>query len=411
MSLQITQGLTYDDVLLTPQKTSISLKDVDLSTHVSKNIHVALPILSAPIPEVTEGDQAIALALEGGLGVLHNDHEPEEQAAIIAKIKRHESGFLSEPIAVQSDALMNEVAEIREDEDCEAVPVLKGKKFIGLITKRDYSLPDDLNKPVKEIMVALEDLIVAEEGVNLEHANTIIREHKLDVLPIVSKKDELVSIVTRKDIELNEEFTLATKDKGKSLVVAGAIGVGEQELERAAMLVEAGADALFVYAEHGHSTKLLNAVRTLSKEKTFRGADIIAGSVETYDGAKDLISAGADAICTGGATTKLSKARQTTGVGIPPLTAIAEVARAATVARVPVIAWGEMQSSGDIVKALAAGANGVMLDDLLSTANSSLEKALEKISSGIQFGLHRAGADSIETLQKRAVFVQASHKK
>ncbi|MBI3120108.1 MAG: IMP dehydrogenase [Candidatus Kerfeldbacteria bacterium] len=371
MALRISEGLTFDDVLLIPQKSDVMPREVDLSTSLTRNITLSMPLLSSPMDTVTESDMAIAMALQGGIGILHKNLTPEDQALEVAKVKRYENGFIKNPVTVQVTDSVQEVVKIRETHGYGTVPVVDGEKLVGLITKQDYFLPDDIDQPVKEVMVPLQDLVVAEESLSLKQANKIIREHKLSVLPIVSKDDKLVSLVTRKDLEKNEQYPLASKDDAKHLRVGAAIGVGDHEIDRARTLVEAGVDVIVVDTAHGHSARVIETIRAIKKDRFFEHLDIIGGNIATVEGAKDLISAGVDAVKVGIGPGSICTTRVVAGIGVPQITAIDEAARACKVARIPLIADGGIRYSGDIVKALAAGADMVMIGNLFAGTDES----------------------------------------
>lgn len=370
MKHSFTEALTYDDVLVLPAYSEVRPKQVDTSTRLTQNIILRVPILSAPMDTVTEHRLAIAVALYGGFGVIHKNMPAEQQAEEVRLVKRFENGFIEDPVTVQPEDKIRDVNAIREAKGYKKIPVVDaGGKLVGLITEQDYFIPDDNDVPVKFKMKPVQEITVEHEGINLKQANTIIREKKLSVLPIVSSAGKLVALVTRKDLEKNELFPLATKDAHKSLRVGGAISVGEPALARAKLLAEAGVDALVVDVAHGHSKGVLETITQLKKE--LPGVDVIAGNIATAEGAKALVQAGADAVKVGVGPGSICTTRIVAGIGMPQLTAVMEAVRGRGKAAVPVIADGGIRYSGDIVKALVAGAETVMLGNLLAGTDES----------------------------------------
>lgn len=365
MKHPLTEAFTYDDVLVVPSYSEIRPREVNTATRLTRNISLSVPLVSSPMDTVTEHRMAIAMALYGGIGIIHKNMPAEAQAEEVRMVKRFENGFIEDPIAVQPEELIASVARIRQDKGYKKIPVVDGnKKLVGLITEQDYFVPDDLGVPVKFKMKPLQEIITAKQGIDLKEANTIIREKKLSVLPIIDESGKLTALVTRKDLEKNEQFPYATKDAHKSLRVGAAISVGEAALERAHLLAKAGVDVLVVDVAHGHSKGVLETIMQCKKE--FPGVEIIGGNIATAEAAKALVRAGADAIKVGVGPGSICTTRVIAGVGVPQLTAVMEAVEGRGNADVPVIADGGVRYSGDIVKALVAGAESVMLGNLFA---------------------------------------------
>ncbi|MFA6511554.1 MAG: IMP dehydrogenase [Patescibacteria group bacterium] len=365
MKQPMNEALTYDDVLVVPAYSEVRPKQVDTSTRLTRNIILQVPLLSAPMDTVTEHRLAIAIALHGGFGFIHKNMSPEAQAEEVRLVKRYENGFIEDPVTVQPEDKISDVNEIRETKGYKKVPVVDANGvLVGLVTEQDYFLPDDLDVPVKFKMKPVDEITIEHHGIDLKQANRIIREKKLSVLPIVDGQGRLMALVTRKDLEKNELFPLATKDEHKSLRVGGAISVGEAAVERAMLLAEAGVDALVVDVAHGHSKGVLQTIHVLKKE--LPNVDVIGGNIATVEGAKALIQAGADAVKVGVGPGSICTTRIVAGIGMPQLTAVMEAVKGRSKKDVPIIADGGIRYSGDIVKALVAGAETVMLGGLFA---------------------------------------------
>lgn len=406
MTLQMLEGLTYDDVLLMPQKSSAGFEGVDCGVELSPQIRLHVPFL---VRAHGDGATAIGAALSGGLGVLRGgDTSSTAQATGVHDIRRFKNSFIEDPVSVSCDALVGEVIDIRNARGYGIVPVLDNRKLAGLITSRDYVPSEDAKRPVTEVMSPLANLVVAEAGINLGQAIKIIRDHQLDALPILSKEDELISLVTRKDLELHEQYPNATQNRHRNLLVAAEIGVGEEELARARQLLDAGASVLVVHAHPGYSVSVLETVRALKKDRAFSDIEIYASNIATYDGAKDVISAGADAIIV--REMELRHRTKPCSVGVPILTAITEVARATRAAKKSLIASIRWDRPGDAVKALAAGAQAVLLEDNDEpfTSHDAVIAAIEDCAARLQRDMTACGASSIPELQKKSRFIQTA---
>ncbi|PIR93134.1 IMP dehydrogenase [Candidatus Falkowbacteria bacterium CG10_big_fil_rev_8_21_14_0_10_43_10] len=366
------ENLTFDDVLLEPQYSEVRPKEVDVKSRLSRNINLKVPLISASMDTVTEHQMAIALALAGGIGIIHKNLSPERQAHEVSLVKRFESGFIVDPVAVGPDDTVEAVYQIRINKGYKTVPVAdKQNKLLGLVTKFDYFWPHDKNLLVKEIMVPVKNLTTAPDDTGLAKANDIIYKKKLGVLCLVDKAGRLAAIVTRKDLEKNENYPQANKDAHKRLRVGGAVSVGGPALERARILAQAGVDVIVVDVAHGHSRGVIDTIKMLKKDKLVKDVDIIGGNIATAGGAKALVAAGADAVKVGVGPGSICTTRVIAGIGVPQLTAVMEAVKGRGNSKVPIIADGGIKYSGDIVKALAAGAESVMLGGLFAGAEES----------------------------------------
>ena len=393
------EALTFDDVLLAPQYSNILPKDTNTETILSRNITIKIPIVSSPMDTVTEHRLAIVIALEGGIGIIHKNLTPAEQSREVEQVKRFENGFIIDPITVESDNLTNDVYSILKEKKYGKIPVVdKNKKLVGVITKLDYLWPDDKNKKISSLMTPTKDLVTAQDGISLDKANKLIQNKKLSILCVIDKQGRLKSMVTRKDLEKNKNYPNANKDAQKRLRVGAAIGVGKDMLERAYTLADAGVDLIVIDTAHGHSEGVINATKLLKKDKRFKNIDIIAGNIATREGAAALIKAGADGIKVGVGPGSICTTRVIAGIGIPQITAIMEanIGRGKN-KKIPIIADGGIKSSGDIVKALAAGADSVMLGGMLAGTEES--PGATELYNGRMYKVYR-GMGSISAMQK-----------
>ena len=362
------EGFTFDDVLLAPGRSSVLPAEVDLSTQLTARIRLQVPVLSAAMDTVTEARMAIAVAREGGLGVIHRNCPIEIQAAEVDKVKRSESGMIVDPITLGATATLAQAKEIMANYHISGVPIVEGPRLVGILTNRDIRFAEDDEKLVSEYMTR-ENLIVAPLGTTLEQAQTILQEHRIEKLPLVDEKHHLKGLITVKDIQKKRDYPSAAVDSGGRLLVGAALGVGADMVDRAAALVEAGVDVLVIDTAHGHSDMVLGATEKLRSR--YPDVDIIAGNVVTAEGTHDLISAGADAVKVGVGAASICTTRVVSGAGMPQLTAVMTCAEAAAEDGVPIIADGGIRYSGDIVKALAVGASCVMLGNLLAGVEES----------------------------------------
>jgi IMP dehydrogenase len=367
------EALTYDDLLMVPQYSEVLPAQVNVESKFSRNISLKIPIVSSPMDTVTEHRMAIAIALEGGLGIIHKNLTIERQAEEVRLVKRFENGFVVDPVTVGPEATIEDIRKIDEEKGYKKIPVVDEKgKLMGIITELYYSWPDDRRKKVVEVMKPVERLVTIGEKASLKEANKVIRDKKLLVLCVIDKNGILKSIVTRKDMEKNQNYPNANKDKNKRLIVGAAIGVGGDSLVRAEALAAAGVDVLVVDTAHGHSKGVIEMVKILKKDKKFKGVDVVAGNVATKKAVEDLITAGADGVKIGIGPGSICTTRVVAGIGVPQATAIMEAVRGKTKQKkVALIADGGIKYSGDISKALGLGADCVMLGGLLAGAEES----------------------------------------
>ncbi len=365
------EGLTFDDVLLLPARSSVLPSDVDVSTRVTRRFKLNIPILSAAMDTVTESRAAIVMALEGGLGVIHRNMTPERQAYEVRKVKKFESLIIDKPVTITPDATLERALEIMEEHDISGIPVTSSNgELLGIITNRDIRFETDVNKKVRDVMTPKDELVTVRPDISLDEAKKIMHKHKIEKLLVVDDNFQLVGLITIKDIEKTIKHPRAVKDAQGRLLVAAAVGVGPDRDERVRLLIEAGVDILVVDTAHGHSEKVLNTVKWL-KDKYGDRVDVIAGNIATAEAAKDLIDAGADAVKVGIGPGSICTTRIVAGVGVPQVTAINDVYKVAREHDIPVIADGGIKFSGDITKAIAAGADAVMVGSLFAGTDES----------------------------------------
>lgn len=361
------ETFTFDDVLIVPGYSDVRPRETDTTTRISRRVKIKVPLISAPMDTVTEARCAIALALEGGIGIIHKNMPPERQAAEIRRVKRFENGFIEDPVTLSPEDTIEQVVTIRKQRGFSKIPVVDTKGMLmGMIGELDYSIPDDLKMPIKFKMRPVAELVTGKKGITLEEANTLIRKERLAVLPIVDPSGRLAAIVSRRDLEKNVQYPNAAKDENKNLRVGGSVSVGEEAVTRALLLGEAGADVIVIDVAHGHSKGVIDTVKLLKQESRLADVDIIAGNIATESAAHALVAAGADAIKVGVGPGSICTTRVVAGVGVPQLSAILEAVKGRGRADVPIIADGGIRYSGDIVKALAAGAESVMLGSLFA---------------------------------------------
>jgi IMP dehydrogenase len=364
-------GLTYDDVLLLPGESDVVPSEVDASTRVSKRVTLRIPLLSSAMDTVTESRMAIAMARQGGLGVLHRNLSAEEQATQVDLVKRSESGMVTSPITTTPDATLADVDVLCGRYRISGVPVVDPDgTLVGIVTNRDLRFESDFSRPVHEVMTRM-PLVTAPVGVSPEDAMQLLRTHKVEKLPIVDGRGRLTGLITVKDYVKSEQYPLATKDADGRLRVAAAIGIFEDAWKRAMLLVDAGVDVLVVDMAHGHSRAVLEMIARLKGDSAAAHVDVVGGNVATRAAAQALVDAGADGIKVGVGPGSICTTRVVAGVGVPQVTAIHEASKAARPAGVPVIGDGGLQYSGDIAKALVAGADTVMLGSLLAGCDES----------------------------------------
>lgn len=388
------EGLTFDDVILIPQASSVLPRDAILSTRFSRHIRLNIPLCSSAMDTVTEHQLAIALAREGGIGVIHKNMSIEEQAAEVDRVKRSESGMISKPISLSPEHRIADALALMKEYSISGIPVTDPQgRLVGIITNRDLVFEKDPSKKIGQAMTS-ENLVTAPVGTTLEEASRLLHKHKIEKLPIVDKKGHLRGLFTVKDVMKRRQHPDACKDGQGRLRAAAAIGVFGDYLERAAALAAAGVDALVVDTAHGHSAGVLAAVRAVKAKIT--NVDVVAGNVATAEAAKALIKAGADAVKVGIGPGSICTTRVVAGVGVPQLTAIIDCVKA-TGGKVPVIADGGIKYSGDIVKALAAGADCVMIGNLFAGTEESPGETV--LLSGRSYKVYR-GMGSLGAMQK-----------
>jgi IMP dehydrogenase len=391
----IGEGLTYDDVLLLPAYSEVLPREVNISTNFTKNIKLNTPIVSAAMDTVTESALAIALAQEGGIGVLHKNMSIAEQAEQVRKVKRSESGMIQDPITLSIESTIGDALQIMKEYKIGGIPVVnKQNDLVGIVTNRDLRFEKDMKKPVQDVMTS-ENIVTAQEGTDLKKAEEILQNHKIEKLPVVDKNNKLVGLITFKDIMKLKLKPNACKDNLGRLRVAAAVGITADVIERVEALVKSGVDAIVIDTAHGHTK---GVVDTLKKVKSrFNDLEIVVGNIATAEAAKYLVEAGADAVKVGIGPGSICTTRIIAGVGVPQLSAVMMVAEAIKGTGVPIIADGGIRFSGDVVKALAAGADTVMMGSVFAGLEESPGETI--IYEGRKFKGYR-GMGSIDAMQK-----------
>lgn len=357
------QGLTFDDVLLIPAHSDVLPRDVDVRTRLTQNVTLNIPVMSAGMDTVTEAEMAIAMAREGGIGVIHKNMSIDEQAREVKLVKRSEHGIIVDPIYLAPDNTLSDADELMNKYHISGVPITENGKLVGIITNRDMRFETDLSRPISDIMTS-KGLITAPEHTTMEEAKRILQAHRIEKLPLVDDDGHLKGLITIRDIEKMRKFPNSNKDSDGRLKVAAAIGVTSDVEDRVEALLDAKADVLVIDTAHGHSEGVLQTIRRL--RKAFPHLELIAGNVATYDATKALIEAGVSAVKVGIGPGSICTTRVIAGIGVPQITAIYDCAKAAEGTGIPIIADGGIQYSGDIAKALGAGASCVMLGNLLA---------------------------------------------
>lgn len=360
----IQKALTFDDVLLVPAYSAILPRDTNLVTQLTRDITINIPLVSAAMDTVTEGRLAIAMATEGGVGIVHKNLKPAEQAKEVAKVKRYESGVLRDPISIGPDMTVRQVIHLSKEHGFSGFPVLQGKTVVGIITNRDLRFEEDLDAPVKAKMTPRERLVTVKEGASLEEAKRLMNKHRLERVLVVNDSFELRGLVTVKDIMKATEHPNACKDSEGKLRVGAAVGVGPDNDERVELLVKAGVDLIVVDTAHGHSQGVLDRVKWVKKH--YPQVQVIGGNIATGEAAKALADHGADGVKVGIGPGSICTTRIVAGVGVPQITAVVNVAKALKGTGIPLIADGGVRYSGDVAKALAAGANSVMMGGMFA---------------------------------------------
>jgi len=393
----IQKALTFDDVLLLPAHSRVLPREVSLKTRFTRKLELNIPVVSAAMDTVTEARLAIALAQEGGLGVIHKNMSAGAQAAEVAKVKRFESGVLRDPMTVGPEMTVRDVMALQKQHRISGFPVLKSGKVVGIVTNRDLRFETRLDQPVKNIMTPQRDLITVREGASREQAKELMHKHRLERVLVVDGEWQLKGLVTVKDIMKETEHPDACKDAQGKLRVGAAVGVGEGTEERVAALVEAGADVLVVDTAHGHAQGVLDRVQWIKRK--FPQIEVVGGNVGTAEGAKALVDHGADGVKVGIGPGSICTTRIVAGVGVPQITAIQDVAEALAKLDVPLIADGGIRYSGDIAKALGAGAHAVMLGSMFAGTDESPGEI--ELYQGRSYKSYR-GMGSLGAMQKGA---------
>jgi IMP dehydrogenase len=392
---ELREGLTFDDVLLLPASSDIMPRETDVSTWLSRNVRLNIPVVSAAMDTVTEARTAIAMAQEGGIGILHRNLAIVDQALEVEKVKKSESGMIVDPITVHPDQPIAEALEIMQQYRISGLPVTRDGKLVGILTNRDLRFEKRTDRTVREVMTS-EKLVTARPGITLDGAKEILHRYRIEKLPVVDERNVLRGLITVKDIEKAIRYPNAAKDEFGRLRVGAAIGTGPDREQRAEALVRAGADALVIDTAHGHTLSVVETVRAV--KGAFPKVDLVAGNVATTEGATALIEAGADGIKVGMGPASICTTRVVSGVGAPQLTAIADAMVAAGRAGIPVVADGGIKFSGDITKALAAGAKTVMIGGLLAGTEESPGETI--LYQGRTYKLYR-GMGSLEAMRER----------
>lgn len=389
------EGFTFDDVLLIPAYSEVLPRNVNLTTHFSKNIELKIPIVSAAMDTVTEAKMAIAIAREGGIGVIHKNMSIAEQAKQVSMVKRAENGMISNPVTIHKDATVSDALAFMAEFKIGGIPVVDEGGFLkGIVTNRDLRFQRDMSKKIDEVMTK-ENLVTTSRSTNLEEAAEILQMHKIEKLPVVDKDNKLIGLLTYKDITKAKDKPMACKDEQGRLRVAAGVGVTYDTFERVDALVKAGVDAIVIDTAHGHSKGVIETLKKAKKE--YPKIDFVVGNIATAEAAKALVEAGADGVKVGIGPGSICTTRVVAGVGVPQLSAIYEVSKALEGTNVPVIADGGIRYSGDIVKALAAGADTIMAGSMFAGVEESPGETI--IFNGRKFKSYR-GMGSLEAMEK-----------
>ncbi|WP_066505720.1 IMP dehydrogenase [Abyssisolibacter fermentans] len=391
----LSEGLTFDDVLLVPAKSEILPKDVKLSTKLTKNIRLNVPMMSASMDTVTEAKMAIAMAREGGVGIIHKNMPIEQQALEVDKVKRSEHGVIVDPFYLHPENSIADALELMERYHISGVPITdNSKKLVGIITNRDLRFETDMSKKISDAMTS-ENLVTAKQNISMEKAQDILRRHKIEKLPLVDDKGYLVGLITIKDIEKSIKYPHAAKDKGGRLLAGAAVGVTNDVMDRLDALVKANVDVVVIDTAHGHSMGVIKVIKQIRAR--YPELELIAGNVATAEATEELINAGVSAVKVGIGPGSICTTRVVAGVGVPQLTAVYNCYQVAKKYDIPVIADGGIKYSGDIVKAIAAGANVVMLGSLLAGTEESPGET--ELYQGRRFKVYR-GMGSMAAMDK-----------
>jgi IMP dehydrogenase len=391
---ELEEGLTFDDVLLVPAESEIIPRDAVVATHLSRRIQLNIPLASAAMDTVTESRMAISMAQEGGIGFVHRNMSVEAQAREVEKVKKSESGMIADPVTVHPDQRISDALEVMKQFSISGLPVTRDGRLVGILTHRDLRFEKRLDRPVSEVMTK-DNLVTAKPGISLEQAKDILHANRIEKLLVVDDEFRLRGLITVKDIQKTTDYPNACKDERGRLRVGGAVGVGPDREARVEALLRAGVDVLAVDTAHGHSKNVLDTVRDIKREH--RDIDVIAGNVGTDEGARALVKAGADAVKVGMGVGSICTTRIISGVGMPQLTAVLGAVRGVTGTDVPIIADGGVRYSGDITKAIAAGAHCIMIGSLFAGTEESPGETI--LFQGRTYKLYR-GMGSIEAMKE-----------
>jgi IMP dehydrogenase len=387
-------GLTFDDLLLVPNYSEVLPREVSTQTRLTRNISVNVPLVSAAMDTVSESKMGIAMAREGGIGIIHKNLSIADQVAEVDKVKRSESGMIMNPITLSPENTLHEALELMNRFRISGIPIVEGRRLVGILTNRDLRFESDLSRQINQVMTG-EPLITAPIGITFEAAERLLQVHKIEKLLIVDDNRQLKGLITVKDIQKKKKYPFAAKDEHGRLRVGAAVGVSHDVVERVSELVKAGLDVLVVDSAHGHHINILETVRRIKRE--FSNLDVIAGNVATYEGALALIEAGVDAVKVGVGPGAICTTRVVTGVGVPQISAIFECSRACSQHQVPLVADGGIKQIGDIPKAIAAGADSVMIGNLFAGTSESPGELV--FLEGRSYKIYR-GMGSIEAMKK-----------
>lgn len=393
---KIEEALTFDDVVLLPSYSEVLPGEVDVSTSLTSNIKLNIPLISAAMDTVTEAQTSISMAQEGGIGIIHKNFSIEDQASEVQKVKKYEGGMIINPLTVRPDNKVGDAINIMLTKNITGLPVIRGDNtLLGIVTYRDLRFEKNLDYPVKKIMTKKSKLVTVKEDISLESAKQLLHKYKIEKLPVVNDKFKLKGLITMKDIEKIEKHPLACKDNLGRLRCGAAVGVGQDRERRIEALINANCDVIVIDTAHGHSRRVLDAIK--STKKQFPDTELIAGNIATEQGAEALIKAGADCLKIGVGPGSICTTRVIAGIGVPQITAIMNVVKAAKKYGVPVIADGGIKYSGDITKAISAGANSVMIGNLFAGADEAPGEII--LYQGRTYKVYR-GMGSIEAMRK-----------
>ena len=395
MEKVLTEALTFDDVLVLPMHSDVLPKEVSLKSKFTKNISLNLPFCSAAMDTVTESKMAIALASLGGIGIIHKNNTPEEQAIQVRQVKKFESGIVRDPISIRSNNTIGELKQLTSELKISGMPVVDDDELKGIVTGRDFRYAKDMEQTVSEIMTPREKLITVKEGETQDVVKSLMYKHRIEKILVLDDKDKLVGLMTMKDIEKSIDYPLASRDSEGRLIVGAAIGVGKDLMDRAKALVGAGVDVFVLDSAHGDSKRVIDAIKQVKKK--FPDIDMVGGNVATASGAKSLIKAGVDAVKVGVGPGSICTTRVVSGVGVPQLSAVIDIVSVA--GDIPVISDGGVRYSGDIVKAIGAGANTVMLGSVFAGTEEAPGEI--ELFQGRSFKTYR-GMGSLGAMSKRA---------